>query len=134
MDTAADMVSINDVSVQGEKHSDTKDKWNSLEHNGVTFFPKYQPHNVGFVFKGRQIKLEPEVEEICSWWATIEESDFALKDTVKKNFEKCLLPLLDKKLKVKSLEELDFKPIRDVLEKQREIKNSRSTEEKKKDA
>jgi hypothetical protein len=26
-------------------------KWNSLEHNGVTFFPGYEPHGVKLLFK-----------------------------------------------------------------------------------
>ena len=50
--------------------SDSKSqKWTALEHSGVTFFPRYEPHGVKLVFKNKQIKVSPEVEEVCNWWA-----------------------------------------------------------------
>ena len=34
-----------------QNDGDKKNKWKSLEHHGVTFFPTYQPHGVKILFK-----------------------------------------------------------------------------------
>ena len=104
-------------------------KWQTLEHSGVTFFPRYEPHGVSLIFKGKSLKLhDPEIEEVCNWWANIQESEFAEKETVKKNFQESFLSMIGKG---KSLEEFDFSKIKEHLDQQREVKNSRTTEEKK---
>lgn len=89
-----------------------KEKWHTLEHHGVSFFPGYEPHGVKLLFKGRPIDLKPEVEEICNWWAVEEGSDFAKKETVKENFVSSFLSLFPKELGASCIEDFDFSLIK----------------------
>ena len=77
--------------------------------------------------------LNPEVEEICNWWAQVLETDFASKELVIKNFTESFLALFDKSLGATSLDDFDFSAIKQHLEKQREIRLARSTEDKKRE-
>ena len=52
--------------------------------------------------------MPPEVEEVATWWADVETSDFGIKEKVIKNFEGEFLHTLDKKYAIKSVKELDF--------------------------
>lgn len=107
-------------------------KWQSLEHNGVTFFPRYEAHGAPLVCKGKTVKLTPQIEEVCNWWANIEGSEFAEKDLVTKNFTESFLALLGNRVpKNTKLEDFDFSLIKQHLEQQREAKNARPTEVKK---
>jgi len=40
--------------------------------------------------------LKSEIEEICNWWAQVEGSEFADKESIRKNFIECFLPMFDK--------------------------------------
>lgn len=73
--------------------TDPNIKWNSLEHKGVTFYPRYEPHGKPLLFKGEPIEISPEVEEVCNQWVMVEGSEFAKKDTVRKNFVQSFLAL-----------------------------------------
>ena len=57
---------------------------------------------------GQKIDMPPEVEEVATWWADVETSDFGIKEKVIKNFEGEFLHTLDKKYAIKSVKELDF--------------------------
>lgn len=92
-------------------------KWQTLEHAGVTFFPRYEPHGVSLLFKGKPIKVSPEVEEVCNWWANVEGSDFAEKDLVRKNFQESFLALVGKG---KKITDFDFSAIKAHLDQVRE--------------
>ena len=59
---------------EGEEDEDDEDevkkvKWNTLEHHGVIFSESYKPHGVPILHKGNPIKLTPEQEEACNYWA-----------------------------------------------------------------
>ena len=103
-------------------------KWQSLEHAGVTFFPRYEPHGVPILFKNKPLKVSSELEEVCNWWANVEGSEFAEKDLVRKNFQESFLALVGKG---KSLNDFDFSKVKEHLEQSRELRNARTTEEKK---
>ena len=60
----------------------------------------------------------------------VEGSDFAEKETVRKNFVTEFLALFPESLGATSLEEFDFKHIREHVERTREQRNARSAEEK----
>lgn len=78
--------------------------------------------------------LTPEQEEACNYWASVTGSDFAEKELVKKNFEKTLIDMLDPKLGVKKLEDLDFAPIKAHLDRVREERKNRPLDERKREA
>ena len=69
-------------------------KWQSLEHSGVTFFPRYEPHGVKLLYKGKPVSVSSEVEEVCNWWANIDGSEFAEKELVLKNFSESFLGMI----------------------------------------
>jgi len=73
---------VNLVAKEDSDDEPQKEKWNTLEHHGVSFFPGYEPHGVKLLFKGKPIDIRPEVEEICNWWAVEEGSEFASKERV----------------------------------------------------
>jgi len=79
------------------------------------------------------LKLAAEVEEVCNWWAQVEGTEFAENERVIKNFSEEFLPLFDKSLGATSLKDFDYSKIKDHLEKQREARLNRPTEEKKKE-
>lgn len=108
-------------------------KWKTLEHHGVRFPPLYVAHGVPLLHKGHKLELKPEQEEVANFWAQIIGSEFAEKETVKKNFEKEFLALLDPKMGVSSIDDLDFTPIVKHLEKLKEERNNRTSDEKKKE-
>ena len=51
---------------RGASIYDPKIKWFGLEHKGVTFVPRYEPHGKPLLFKGEPIEISPEVEEVCN--------------------------------------------------------------------
>lgn len=57
----------------------------------MNFCPAYKPHGVKVKFKGEPLELSPELEEICSWWASVEGTDFGDKPLVKRNFSEAFL-------------------------------------------
>jgi DNA topoisomerase-1 len=111
-----------------------KIKWSKLEHHGVLFCPPYKPHGVPINHNGKPMVLTPEQEEVCNYWASVIGSEFAEKELVKKNFEKTLLDMIDPKLGVKRLEDLDFAPIKAHLERMREERKNRPLDERKREA
>ena len=65
-------------------------KWQTLEHHGMTFPPAYKPLPTGvklFAKAGKQkIDLSLPMEELATWWAIEEQTEFGAKDKVKENF------------------------------------------------
>ena len=39
---------------------DKKKKWDTLEHNGVIFFPDYEPINIPIIYDGKEIQLNDD--------------------------------------------------------------------------
>lgn len=77
--------------------------------------------------------MPAEVEEMATWWANVETSEFGLKDKVIKNFEGEFLPNLDSKYGIKSISQLDFTIIKAHLDQVKEEKANRPAEVKKKE-
>ena len=74
------------------------------------------------------------MEEICNWWASIETSEFAEKENVRKNFIECFLALFDKSMGATNFDDFDFSKIKAHLDRLREIRLGRPAEEKKQEA
>jgi DNA topoisomerase-1 len=47
------------------------EKWRSLEQNGVSFTPDYEPHNVKLLYDGEPVELTPAQEEVASFYAAM---------------------------------------------------------------
>jgi len=107
-------------------------KWRTLSHNGVNFAPPYIPHGVKMKYDGEEVELNPEQEEIATFFAKYIENDTHMKKPqFSKNFFKEFKAVLGKRHKIKKYELCDFTPITEYCKAQGEVKKQLSTEEKK---
>ena len=90
-----DVVQINKwwekpIDEENDKNSEDEDagKWKHMEHNGVLFPAEYEPHNIKIKYKGEPIELNPEQEEVATFWAQVLDTDFAKKEITIRNFTK----------------------------------------------
>ncbi|XP_022193631.2 DNA topoisomerase I, mitochondrial isoform X2 [Nilaparvata lugens] len=63
-------------------------KWNFLEHKGPVFAPDYEPlpSSVKFYYKGKEMKLSQDAEEVATFYARMLEHDYTTKEAFNKNF------------------------------------------------
>mmetsp|Transcript_34351 Transcript_34351/g.43371 ORF Transcript_34351/g.43371 Transcript_34351/m.43371 type:complete len:884 (+) Transcript_34351:47-2698(+) len=113
--------------------------WRYLEHNGIVFPPEYQPHGVKLLCDGEPMDLNPDEEEVATFYATMPEDGPQLgnADTRKifrKNFFQCFKKALRKEIanKLKKFDQLDFTLIREHLNHEKIIKKAQTELEKKK--
>ena len=126
----SDIIQVNKWWEQ-EVEDDTETKWTNLEHNGVLFAPRYEPHGIKLLFKGNPIELKPYQEELATLWAGLEKNEISTKKITRNNFLKEFKIVLGENFKDCSLEDFDFSPIVEYIESYRE-KNKNKTQEDKK--
>ncbi|RZF33097.1 hypothetical protein LSTR_LSTR009826 [Laodelphax striatellus] len=63
-------------------------RWNFLEHKGPVFAPanKQLPSSVKFYYKGKEMKLSQDAEEVATFYARMLEHDYTTKEAFNKNF------------------------------------------------
>ncbi|KAH9652100.1 DNA topoisomerase 1 beta [Citrus sinensis] len=110
---------------------DGQKKWTTLVHNGVIFPPPYLPHGVKMLYKGKEVNLTPEQEEVATMFAVMLDTDYMQKPKFRENFWNDWRKLLGKNHVIQNLEGCDFKPIYDWHQEQKEKKKQMSSEEKK---
>jgi DNA topoisomerase-1 len=108
-------------------------KWRTLEHNGVMFPPEYEPHGIPVTYDGKDIKLNPEQEELATMYALMRETEYYNKPLFQKNFWSIWKEKLGKDHEIKSLKKCDFTKIWQWHLREKEKKLNRSKEEKKKE-
>ena len=108
-------------------------KWTSLEHHGVLFPPLYKPHKIPVLYEGAEVLLEPEHEEIATWWAGVVGTEWETKPHFRQNFERNFIERLGKDHIIQSLDKCDFSRIAQWIVTTREERKNRPTEEKKAD-
>lgn len=69
-----------------QAEGDGSTKWETLEHNGVLFAPPYVPHGVMMRYKGNDVQLPPEAEEVATFFGAMLETDHAKKPVFVSNF------------------------------------------------
>lgn len=106
-----------------------KKKWKTLYHNGVSFPPEYVPHNIPILYENKEIKLDPLTEEYITLYAKYLDTDYITHKTFNINFWKDFKKYA-KPYGIESLEKLNLKPIKDYLQKIKEIKQNLSDEAK----
>mmetsp|Transcript_29798 Transcript_29798/g.45437 ORF Transcript_29798/g.45437 Transcript_29798/m.45437 type:complete len:331 (+) Transcript_29798:226-1218(+) len=103
----------------------------------MTFPAPYMklPSSVKLKLKASQEKLEltEEAEEMATWWADCELTEFGEKEKVRENFWNTFKSKIDKKYNATALDLLDFSDIRTHIEAAKEEKKNRPTEVKKKE-
>jgi len=105
-------------------------KWRFLEHNGVIFPPKYEPHGVKMKYDGQEVDLNDEQESVATMYAAMLTTDYATKKTFTDNFWKQFKGMLGDKHPIKDLKKCDFAPIQAHLEQEKEKKKTLTKEEK----
>lgn len=123
--------------------SDTT-KWKTLEHNGVMFPPGYEPlpKNVQLLYDGKGVSMHPEAEEIAYAFGAMLHSTLNVENpTFQKNFFNDFKEMLDKtggakdkdgkRVNITQFDKLDFKPIFNHVDAERQAKKALSSVEKK---
>lgn len=115
---------------EDEKGDDIK--WNYLEHHGFFFPDAWKPHKTKILNNGTPIDLNPFQEEICTYWAQSLGTDWEHKDYYRDNFiEMFMKSINDKNPQPLKFENIDFTPICNYLERQKEERKNVTIEEKK---
>ncbi|KNC98988.1 DNA topoisomerase 1 [Spizellomyces punctatus DAOM BR117] len=116
-----------------DQEKDNSIKWTTLDHNGPMFPPPYEPHGVKMKYKGKPIDLEPEAEEVATFFAGVLGTDWGDNPIFQKNFFADFLTILKRQKKaspIKEFSECDFSPIAEHLQQEKEKKKAMSKEEK----
>mmetsp|Transcript_22922 Transcript_22922/g.25063 ORF Transcript_22922/g.25063 Transcript_22922/m.25063 type:complete len:626 (-) Transcript_22922:4427-6304(-) len=109
--------------------------WNYLEHPGITFPPPYQPHGIPLLYRGKEVSLSPEQEEMASFYAAMpldgpQLGNDKTRPVFQRNFFEDFSMILGQSHVVKDFDGCDFSLIRKHLELQRNLKKVSTDEEK----
>lgn len=106
-------------------------QWSILHHNGPMFAPEYKSHNIPIIYKGEEIKLNIEAEELATYFAKYIHSDYYKNPKFKKNFFIDFKEVLPYSMRT-HIDDFDFSLIKRYLDKETEKKKEMSKEEKQK--
>ncbi|KAJ3032132.1 UNVERIFIED_CONTAM: DNA topoisomerase 1 [Siphonaria sp. JEL0065] len=112
---------------------DGAEKWKTMEHNGVVFPPPYMPHGIKMKYDGTPIELEPDSEEVATFFAGVVGTDYEKNKTFVANFFRDFQTVLareKKKTPIKEFSKCDFTPIVNHLNELKEQRKSKTKEEK----
>merc|ERR1712137_1418077 len=123
----------NEDPAEKEKREASGIKWTSLEHKGPLFPPEYTPlpKGVYMTYKGNKVKLEPEAEEVMTFYASMINTDYVTDANKSKLFNKNFFKdwresMTDKERKlITKLEHCNFSKVKEYQEEQREIRKNR---------
>jgi DNA topoisomerase-1 len=104
-------------------------KWKTLQHNGILFPPAYEAQGIKIKIKGDTINLNINQEEMVYQWAKKKDTPYAQDKVFQKNFTDDLA----KELKIKKLsyDDIDFSNAYKIVDKEKDLKEMMSKEEKK---
>lgn len=114
----------------GGGKSNTK-QWTVLHHNGPMFAAEYDKHNIPIIYKGKEVKLSIEAEELATYFAKYINTDYYKNPKFKKNFFIDFKKVLPKNMQT-NIDDFNFSLIKKHLDKENEKKKQLSKEEKQK--
>ncbi len=106
-------------------------KWKTLQHNGILFPPTYEAQGIKIKIKGELVDLDVNQEEMAYQWAKKKDTPYAQDKVFQKNFTVDFVKTLDSKFKKISYEEIDFSNAFKVVDKEKDLKEMMTKEEKK---
>ncbi|MFQ5497512.1 MAG: DNA topoisomerase I [Nitrosopumilus sp.] len=109
-------------------------KWKTLKHNGILFPPAYEAQGIKIKIKGESINLDQNQEEMVYQWAKKKDTPYAQDKVFQKNFTADFSKTLDSKFKKISYEDIDFSNAYKVVDKEKDLKEMMTKEEKKEQA
>ncbi len=105
-------------------------KWKTLQHNGILFPPAYEAQGIKIKIKGESIDLNLKQEEMIYQWAKKKDTPYAQDKVFQKNFTKDFAKELKSKSKI-SYEDIDFSQAYKIVDKEKDLKEMMTKEEKK---
>merc|ERR1712217_873966 len=105
-------------------------KWDTFEHHGLMYAPDYEPHGVPLVYDGKKIKLDPEAEEIATYFTSVRGSDYEKKELFVNNFWRVFKSVLPADTPIKEFSKCNFDDIWRMRDQMRQKRLVRSKEEK----
>ncbi len=109
-------------------------KWKTLQHNGILFPPAYETQGVKIKIKGESVDLDLNQEEMIYQWAKKKDTPYAQDKVFQKNFTADFAKTLNSKFKKISYEDIDFSSAYKVVDKEKDLKEMMTKEEKKEQA
>ena len=106
-------------------------KWKTLQHNGILFPPAYEAQGIKIKIKGELVDLDVNQEEMVYQWAKKKDTPYAQDKVFQKNFTADFVKTLDSKFKKISYEGIDFSNAFKVVDKEKDLKEMMTKEEKK---
>ena len=106
-------------------------KWKTLQHNGILFPPPYEKQGIKIVIKGEKIDLDTDQEEMVYQWAKKKDTLYAQDKVFQKNFTADFAKTLPSHLKKISYEDIDFSHAYKLVDKEKDLKEMMTKEEKK---
>ena len=106
-------------------------KWKTLQHNGILFPPAYEDQGIKIKIKGELVDLDVNQEEMVYQWAKKKDTPYAQDKVFQKNFTADFVKTLDSKFKKISYEGIDFSNAFKVVDKEKDLKEMMTKEEKK---
>jgi DNA topoisomerase-1 len=106
-------------------------KWKTLQHNGILFPPAYEAQGIKIKIKGEKVDLNLEQEEMIYQWAKKKDTPYAQDKVFQKNFTADFAKTLDSKFKKISYEDIDFSDAYKIVDKEKDLKEMMTKEEKK---
>ena len=106
-------------------------KWKTLQHNGILFPPAYEAQGIKIKIKGDSVNLDLNQEEMVYQWAKKKDTPYAQDKVFQKNFTADFAKTLDSKFKKISYTDIDFSNAYKIVDKEKDLKEMMSKEEKK---
>jgi len=106
-------------------------KWKTLQHNGILFPPLFESQGIKLQIKGENVSLDLNQEEMVYQWAKKKDTPYSEDKVFQKNFTADFAKTLRAKFKNISYEDLDFSNAYKLVDKEKDLKEMMTKEEKK---
>ncbi len=106
-------------------------KWKTLQHNGILFPPAYESQGIKIKIKGESVDLDLNQEEMIYQWAKKKDTPYAQDKVFQKNFTADFAKTMNSKFKKISYEDIDFSNAYKIVDKEKDLKEMMTKEEKK---
>jgi DNA topoisomerase-1 len=106
-------------------------KWKTLSHNGILFPPDFETKGIKIKIKGEKIDLNLTQEEMIYQWAKKKDTSYVQDKVFQKNFTADFAKTLTEKFKKISYSDIDFSAAYKLVDKEKDLKEMLTKEEKK---
>ena len=107
-------------------------KWKTLQHNAILFPPDFESKGINIKIKSQPVDLNILQEEMVYQWAKKKDTPYAQDKVFQKNFTADFAKTLNSKFNKISYQDIDFSQAYKIVDKEKDLKEMMSKEEKKK--